>query len=205
MTLANVIFGGTFTSRLNSNLREKNRFTYGAGSGVARRRAPAHLAASSSINAPKTLPALLEFCREFRAMAHGSVKDEEVEKARLTHRRLMIQALETQRGLVSFFAESAAVGLPPEKFRAFHGKVLQASGSDVDGAAVENFVWQKAMVVAVGDRQLIEGQYREWLGETGQSGTDGQRAEGAVPPPCHLARLEFRDRDGADLPGKSDP
>jgi zinc protease len=201
LTLANIVFGGTFSSRLMTNLREKNRFTYGARSAVASRRAPGHLVAAAAVNAQKTLPALLEFCREFRAMETGELGAGEIEKARLTHRRRMIQALETQSGFLNFYVESAARGEAPGRLREFHERVLSSPADEIRAAATEYFLWERALVVAVGDRQLIEGQLNEWRAareEEPGKGAEGEAGDAgcSVPPP------EFRDREGAPLPAE---
>lgn len=201
LTLANLIFGGTFTSRLMTNLREKNRLTYGARSVLAHRRAPAHLVAFASVNAVKTLTALVEFCREFGAMEQGSVGPEEVEKARLTHRRRLIQSLETQTGILNSYVEAAALGMQPEKLQTFHQTVLGASRADVETAARENFAWERATVVAVGDRKLIEEQLEKSRREPKETPPVEGDQKLDVPPGClELPAPEIRGREGEALP-----
>jgi len=64
LTVMNTILGGSFTSRLNQNLREARGYTYGAGSRFDMRRAAGPFTASAEIVSAKSDSALLEFVKE---------------------------------------------------------------------------------------------------------------------------------------------
>src|SRR5688500_18251206 len=64
LTVMNTALGGSFTSRLNSNLRETKAYTYGASSAFAMRRTPGPFTASAEVVAAKTDSALIEFMKE---------------------------------------------------------------------------------------------------------------------------------------------
>ena len=66
LQVLNTILGGSFTSRLNQNLRETKGYTYGAGSGFSMRRQPGPFTASAEIVSAKTDSALIEFTKELR-------------------------------------------------------------------------------------------------------------------------------------------
>ena len=67
--VGNRILGGDFLSRLNQNLREKNGFTYGAGSYFDFRRNGSVWAVQTAVRADATAPALREVFRELDALA----------------------------------------------------------------------------------------------------------------------------------------
>jgi zinc protease len=188
LSLASSIFGETFTSRLMMNLREKNKFTYGARSSLAAHRAAGHLIAASSVHSEKTGPALVEFWREFQEMAGGRLLPEEIGKARATHRSNLTAAQETRSGLLGLFASSAANGLPPAERAAFHERVLSASPAEIAARAREFFSWERAVVVLVGDRRLIEAQLAEI---EAAAPLDAEGRSFSCPAP------ELRDREGA--------
>ncbi|MBK7190760.1 MAG: insulinase family protein, partial [bacterium] len=77
----NTLFGASFTSRLNQNIREKNGFSYGARSGFAEDAGQWVLTSGSSVQTKVTGPALTEFKREFEGLATGNVTADELEKA----------------------------------------------------------------------------------------------------------------------------
>src|SRR5690606_20181225 len=62
----NTILGGSFTSRLNTNLRETHGYSYGAGSSFAMRRGQGPFLASSAVFTAKTDSAVVEFFHELR-------------------------------------------------------------------------------------------------------------------------------------------
>ncbi|HEY0663074.1 MAG TPA: insulinase family protein, partial [Thiobacillaceae bacterium] len=66
LMVMNTILGGSFTSRLNNNLRETRGSTYGAGSGFDMRQAEGPFIARAEIVAAKSDSALIEFMKELR-------------------------------------------------------------------------------------------------------------------------------------------
>jgi len=65
----NTLFGTTFTSRLNRNLREEHGYTYGARSAFRQRANQHELLAWSSVDSEVTGAALGELRNEFHALA----------------------------------------------------------------------------------------------------------------------------------------
>src|SRR3954471_14258288 len=68
ITVMNTILGGSFTSRLNNNLREVHGYAYGAGSGFDMRGGPGPFAASAGVQTDKTAEALKEFFNELNGI-----------------------------------------------------------------------------------------------------------------------------------------
>jgi zinc protease len=156
--LANMAFGGTFTSRLMSNLRERQKFTYGASSGFAPRAASGHLVAASAVHAQKTGAALVEFCREYRRLEAGDLSAGELGKAHALYRSRVLEALESQASSLELYVVSAALGSPPEERREFYRRLQGLELEEVARAARGIFLWDRATVVLVGDRRSIENQ-----------------------------------------------
>ena len=67
--VGNRILGNDFLSRLNQNLRERNGYTYGAGSSFSYRRTGSVWAVQTSVRADATAPALKEILAELDALA----------------------------------------------------------------------------------------------------------------------------------------
>ncbi len=72
----NTILGGSFSSRLNMNLREKHGYAYGAGSGFDMRIAAGPFAASAGVQTDKTAEALQEFFNELEGVRKPVPADE---------------------------------------------------------------------------------------------------------------------------------
>src|SRR5206468_12456007 len=64
----NTILGGSFASRLNMNLREKNGYTYGASSGFDMRASAGPFVATAGVQTDKTSEALKEFFNELNGI-----------------------------------------------------------------------------------------------------------------------------------------
>jgi predicted Zn-dependent peptidase len=82
LRLLGTILGGSFTSRLNQNLREKHGYTYGAGGGFAPGPVLGTFSAGAGVTAKDTGAAVKEFLAEFTRLSSGDVTAEETAKAR---------------------------------------------------------------------------------------------------------------------------
>src|SRR5439155_8211813 len=72
----NTILGGSFASRLNMNLREKNGYTYGATSGFDMRISAGPFVAAAGVQTDKTSEALKEFFNELNGILQTVPPDE---------------------------------------------------------------------------------------------------------------------------------
>lgn len=74
----NLILGGSFSSRLNLNLRERRGLTYGVRSAFSARRSPGPFYVSTAVDASATGVALAEVLREIEGLARDGPTAEEV-------------------------------------------------------------------------------------------------------------------------------
>ena len=198
LALANTIFGGTFTSRLNSNLREEKKITYGARSGLASRRLGGHLVASSSVESGATALGISEFFREFQEMANGKLRTGELRKASSIQRSRLIESLQTQAGLLGVYSTTAALALPPGEKAAFYAAMAAAGSGDLAAVSKTAFTWPKALIVLVGDRGIIDKALLELEKNRG--------AEGGAPlRGFRLPKPQYASREGVlQHPGGGD-
>src|SRR5690606_11018888 len=104
---------GSFTSRLNMNLREDKGWTYGARTGLTETRGVGAFIARAAVQAEFTGPALDETLKELDLMAQRGPTEAEIDKARAQDRAELVQAYETVGGAAGRLAQLAALGLPP--------------------------------------------------------------------------------------------
>jgi predicted Zn-dependent peptidase len=153
--LANIALGGSFTSRLNQNLREKNGYTYGARSGLSADRWLGVFTAGTSVETRITGPALREFLSELRGLAGGNLTADELTKARRTARTSLLESLGTAEGMARLAAGRVLdggdwAGLASELSRA-ESVTLAEANAGAKGAA-----WlTRGVLVLVGDRREI--------------------------------------------------
>ena len=91
LEVLNTVLGGSFTSRLNQNLREKNGYAYGARSAFDMRLSAGRFVAAAGVQTDKTGEALKEFFNELDGIrkpmpAEELRKAQELRRARLPRR-----------------------------------------------------------------------------------------------------------------------
>ena len=155
LTVMNTILGGSFSSRLNQNLRENRGFTYGAFSGFDMRRAAGPFTASAEIVAAKTDSALLEFMKELNRIRQP-VSSDELSRAK---RYLQLQLpgnFETTQQIAGELIPVAQYGLPLDYFNNYVQNIEAVTQADVNRVAQQYINPGALAVVIVGDRKTIE-------------------------------------------------
>lgn len=155
LAVMNTILGGSFTSRLNTNLRETKGYTYGASSFFSMRRAPGPFTASAEVVAAKTDSALLEFMKELRAI-RDTVSKDELEK---TKRYLQLQLpgrFETTGGIAGQLSQLVPYDIPLEFYNGYTQRIGAVTQADVQRVARRYLDPDRLAIVIVGDRKAIE-------------------------------------------------
>jgi predicted Zn-dependent peptidase len=98
LRVLNTILGGSFTSRLNQNLREEHGYAYGAGSSFDMRTGAGPFYAAAGVQTDKTSEALTEFFKELEAI-RKPIPAEELEKAKNYLALLLPRNFETTQSL----------------------------------------------------------------------------------------------------------
>jgi zinc protease len=156
----NAILGGSFTSRLNFNLREQKGYTYGAGSSFGFYRWAGSFTARAAVFTEVTAPALTEFLREIAAIRESPVTPTELTKARATLLGRVAEGLSTSGGIAAQYAELRLYGLPVDEPARFVTALESASAEDLQRLARRHLDPERMAIVIVGDRAVIESPLR---------------------------------------------
>jgi predicted Zn-dependent peptidase len=159
LQVLNTILGGSFTSRLNQNLREKNQFSYGASSRFDMRLAAGPFFAGAGIQTDKTADAVREFFTELTAIG-TPVSAEELTKAKNYVALGFPSEFETIQDLASHIEEMVVYKLPENYFSEYVAKIQAVTAADVQRAAATYIQPGKLAVVIAGDRKAIEAGIR---------------------------------------------
>lgn len=151
----NTILGGSFTSRLNTNLREQHGYSYGAFSVFDRRRAPGPFYAGAGVQTDKTAEALQEFFKELDAI-QKLVPADELERAKNYVALGFPGEFETTGDLARKLEELVVYELADDTFATYVDRVRKVTAADVQKAAARYIQPDKFAVVIVGDRATIE-------------------------------------------------
>lgn len=135
LQLANLVFGGYFSSRLVENIREDKGYTYGPHSRLNHGTAGSSLIVDADVATEVTAPALLEIQYELGRMATLPVKATELEDVRQYAIGSLALSVATQAGLASTLAALAGVGLGLDWLREHPRRLAAVTVEDAFAAA----------------------------------------------------------------------
>lgn len=154
------ILGGSFTSRLNQNLREDKGYTYGARSSFNMTPSTGYFSAGADVQAEHTGAALREFLAEFKKIRAGDISPEEAAKARETNRMELVQSFEGLDGLIASARLLDVNGLPFTSIGDDLTAITRITETDLNKLAAPALQMDQALIVLVGNRKLIEEQLK---------------------------------------------
>jgi zinc protease len=152
----NTNLGGLFSSRINMNLREKNGYTYGAGSTFQFRRGPGPFFAATSVRTDVTAPAVREIFSEFERMRASDVSAEELKIAKDSFARSLPGLFETTGQAAATIGQIFIYNLPLDYYSTLPGRIDAVTVADVRRVAEKYLLPDSMVIVAVGDRSKIE-------------------------------------------------
>ncbi|HEY0019459.1 MAG TPA: pitrilysin family protein [Longimicrobium sp.] len=156
----NTMLGGTFTSRLNTNLRETHGWAYGASSNFAMLRGAGPFTARAGVQTNATDSALVEFFRELNRIRTEAVTPTELDKIKNFVALRLPGQLETTSDIAGQLAALETYGLDASYFDDYVQRVMAVTADDLRRVASEYIRPDRAVVVVVGDRQVVEAAVR---------------------------------------------
>ncbi|WP_432985846.1 M16 family metallopeptidase [Dactylosporangium sp. CA-233914] len=156
LQLANLVFGGYFSSRWVENIREDKGYTYGPHSLIEHAVAGSALVVSAEVATEVTGPALLETLYELGRIASLPPKDEELEQARQYALGTLQLGMSTQAGLAGLVSTYAGFGLRLDYLAEHAARLAKATKEDVAAAAAQYLAPSRAAAVVLGDAAKIE-------------------------------------------------
>jgi predicted Zn-dependent peptidase len=160
LDLINTALGGSFTSRLNQNLREDHGWTYGARSAFVETRGVGTFVARAAVFTKVTAAALRETLREIDLLTAEGLSDEELRKVRAQDLTDMMQTAQTTNGLSSRLLDLALLDLPPDFDAKASAKRQAATREQLATLAKEHLDMSQATIVVVGPKDQVIPQLR---------------------------------------------
>ena len=151
----NTVLGGSFTSRLNNNLREVHGYAYGAGSSFDMRADAGPFSASAGVQTDKTGEALKEFFVELNAILKP-VPADELARARNYVALRYPSAFESTGDISRRLEDALVYKLPDDYFSQYVQNIQAVTAADVQRVAQKYIKPDRLAVVIVGDRKVIE-------------------------------------------------
>jgi predicted Zn-dependent peptidase len=152
LSRANDVLGGSFSSRLNQDLREAHGYSYGAYARLSYSRGVGMAIASAGVFTPKTGDAIKAMLADMAAYAKTGPTDAEAERSRSQARSEAVEEYESVHAIAGVLAANAALGLAPD----FEGDELKrrdaATRDDLARLAATYLDPAHSIVVIVGPR-----------------------------------------------------
>ncbi len=158
LAIMNAVFGGTFESRLNMNLREEKGWSYGYRSQISPvRDGEMVLVARGAVQTDRTMESMAEIRREFEEFVSSSpATSEEVDRIKLNRTRSLPGAFATNRSFLGSIVESNRLGLPFDYAEGTAGRIAAVTSNGVRERAHRVIDPERLTWVVVGDLERIE-------------------------------------------------
>ncbi|HET7929871.1 MAG TPA: pitrilysin family protein [Rhodanobacteraceae bacterium] len=171
----NGAFGGTFTSRLNMNLREDKHWAYGAGSFAPNAIGQRPYLMYAPVQTDKTAPSAEEILKEARAVIGAKpITAKEIRKIKDNDIRKMPGQYETAQAVLSAVEGIVKYDRPDDYVQTLKSRIESQKDADINAAAKEVIHPDHLTWVIVGDLAKIEKPVRALgLGEVHVIDADG--------------------------------
>jgi zinc protease len=155
LQVANNVFGGLFSSRLNMNLREDKGYSYGAFSAFLFRKAAGPFIAGAGVKTDVTAESVREMLKEAAAMA-APPKPQELTLAKDSIVRSLPGDFETSQNAAGSLANIYIYDLGLDYYSKYPATIEAVNAAAAEAVAKKYMDPGRLIVVAVGDRAKIE-------------------------------------------------
>ena len=155
LLVGNMLFGGTSTSRLNLNLRERHGFTYGVRSRFGFRSQPGPFEVSTAVGNEVTAPAVREIVAEMERLVADGPTEQEVASTRDFAAGVFGLQIETVDQIATRLTHIVVFGLEDGYFDDYRSNIRAVTVEETAAALRRNIRPAEVQVVVVGDADEI--------------------------------------------------
>jgi predicted Zn-dependent peptidase len=155
LQLANLVFGGYFSSRWVENIREDKGYTYGPHTAIEHFVAGSSLVVAAEVATEVTGPVLLETLYELGRIASLPPGAGELEQARRYALGTLRLGMSTQAGLAGLASIYASFGLRLDYLSEHSAALAAATREQVAEVAAQYLAPSKAVSVVLGDADAV--------------------------------------------------
>ncbi len=158
LSLAADVLGGSFTSRLNQNIREKHGYSYGARASSTPGRNSGVLDVMTPVRTDVSAAALEQIVLELRGLT--SLSADEHRKALALANAAAVESFSSTAGVAAVYARIALLGGNVESYRFDYAR-LQRVAAGESKAETAKFNPDAFTFVLVGDKTAIDAQFKK--------------------------------------------
>jgi zinc protease len=158
LQVTNALLGGSFASRITSNIREQKGYTYSPTSQLASHPGVAHWVEMADVTTAVTGPALTEIFGEIERLRREPPSDEELAGFKNYLAGVFVLQNSSRAGITNQLAFTQLHRLGDDHLKTFVSRVQAITPADVQRIAREYLVPDRMTLVVVGDAANIRAQ-----------------------------------------------
>ncbi|MFB3777692.1 MAG: M16 family metallopeptidase [Bryobacteraceae bacterium] len=155
MVVANTILGGGASSRMFTNIREKQGFAYDAHSSLQARKNAGLFTTVTQVRGEVLEPALNSIIAELEALVKQPVSESELRDVKNYLSGNFVMGLETQAGLATQLSNMKLLGLPDNYLETFTARIRAVEAPRIQAVAARYMAPDAASIVVVGDASQL--------------------------------------------------
>lgn len=158
--LTNVLLGGSFASRITSNIREQKGYTYSPQGQLSNRYRDAYWIEIADVTTNVTGPALKEIFAEVDRLQAEPPTDKELRAFQNYRAGVFVLQNSSRSGITGQLEFVDLNGLPADYLNGYVARIYAVTPAEVQEMAKKYLQDDKATIVVVGDRKLVEEQVK---------------------------------------------
>jgi predicted Zn-dependent peptidase len=162
LSVVNTLLGGYFSSRITANLREAKGYTYSPFSQLSTRYRDAYWAEQADVTTNVTGPSLKEIFSEIDRLQAEPPSADELKAVQNYMAGVFVLQNSSRSGIVNVLELVDLHGLPADYLKTYVQRVYAVTPQDVQKLAQKYIQDDKATIVVVGDRKVIEEQVKPY-------------------------------------------
>lgn len=155
LIVSNTVFGGTFSSRLNHEVRTRLGYTYGAHSQVGRAEQREAWTMTSAPEAEHTVACVGRQLELLDAWVEGGVRASETKSAKQSLIGAYGFDIETAQKRLDIRLDRALFGLDPDRYRDYPKRIRQVTRKDASAAPAELLDPSRLTIVVVAEADQV--------------------------------------------------
>ena len=155
VSVANMMLGGYFSSKLNSNLREDKGYTYGARSSVDSDELIGRFDASTQVRNEVTDSTITEILNELKNMRNGEFTDKELEMAKNYLIGSFSRSLESPATIARFALNIERYGLDKDYYKNYLKNLNAVTRDDIVAVSKKYFKPDESHIIVVGKGEEV--------------------------------------------------
>lgn len=158
LTVVNTILGGSFTSRLNQNIREEHGYAYGASSRFGFQKNTGAFLAASAVQTEVTDSAIFEFMKELKGIS--KISEEDLTRARNYVALSFPSDFADVQSIADNIGNQIFYGLPKDYYNTYTRNILDVTVDNAVKTAKNYIKTDDLVIVVVGDKAKIEAKIK---------------------------------------------